>query len=157
MSFYHHCYGSYFDFNVKFIAAGLFFLGIYLVSIGYFLAIILPLLAIVIFICQHGIEIDFTTGKYRFYTGFEDYRTGKWYDLPVIDYISVYRVNIMQRISRNLPDKQVQYSEVQVNIIAENKERITAFVTDNYNEALTEAGKLAAAFNCHVIDLLAEN
>lgn len=152
---YEHTYGKYFNFNVRAIGVFLVVFAFYLSYYVSYFGLLLIIPAIFIFATNHGVEILFNEKKYRFFTEIFGSKFGTWHALSQIDYISIFSVNMPQRLSNIFPDTIISTdSEIQVNLICENRENITAFTTKNYSVALIEAERLSSLSHVEYKDFL---
>lgn len=115
--------------------------------------IVLGLCSSFIFVYQKGVEVNPDTKEYRYFLAFGPQETGKWENLPEIDYISVFAATYASSVSGVTSTKVTMKQQLlEVNLITTNKKRINICITKDREEAFSYANKLAQAWSLSIYD-----
>lgn len=106
-----------------------------------------------IFVYESGIEIDFKNNKYRLINSFGLLSFGEWITLPPIDYVSIFRVNLVSAAYGRSGAKVTQKQNViQVNLITPKNKRLRIYETKEPEQAFKFANEIANSLELKIYD-----
>lgn len=106
-----------------------------------------------IFAYQTGIEFNFAKRLYREINAFGPQSFGEWKDLPPIEYISVFQVNLVSAVyGRSGASVSTKKKVYQVNLITNKNRRLRLLETENIDEAFQFAKEYAAYLDLKIWD-----
>lgn len=116
-------------------------------------SILLGLASSGILIYKRGIEVNFNTKQYRYFTTFGPQVLGAWVPLPDLKYLSVFKTQLVGKIygrSGTAVSQQVALTEV--NLVAQNNKIITVYVANTTEEAFEQAQHIAQQLGLRIWD-----
>lgn len=106
-----------------------------------------------IFAYQTGIEFNFAKKIYREINAFGPQSFGEWKDLPPIEYISVFKVNLVSAVyGRSGASVSTKRGVYQVNLITNQNRRLRILETENIEEAFQFAKEYATYLDLKIWD-----
>ena len=120
------------------------------VSIG----CILFVLTALFFIAQNpGFQIDFENKKYRNTNMIGDHSFGNWQKLPGIKYITVFKTVITGRVyGMGATSTRTKEEVILVNFVYSKNKRLTAYKTNNIEDAFEKAVLFSKKLNLKIFD-----
>lgn len=106
-----------------------------------------------IFVYQTGIEIDFKNKKYRYITTFGPQIFGQWLDLPKMEYISVFKTNIISSAT-GMSNTSITHTDevIQVNLVVSNNKTLRMLELKDIKEAFDFAKHYAKELELSIYD-----
>ncbi len=115
-------------------------------------------LSAVIFISSKGLEIDFENNRYREGRIAGKVCTGKWQPLPNVKYISVFKANVVSRVSgRSGAGVSSNERVIKVNLIHGKNGRLTVYQTPEKEDAFEKACLISEKLNLKILDATTAN
>lgn len=139
--------------HINFIAYILAFIALVAGIESIITAILLVLVAAVLYFFQRGIELDLRNGTYRFIIAFGPVRIGSWDKLPALKTISVFSTNKVSTLtSRANNESEFKNRVVQVNLITERNQKIKILEVESKEPAFLLAKAVARKLDVNVWD-----
>lgn len=114
--------------------------------------IILILAGIVINLLVTGIQIDFTKKTYRKYISIFNYRFGKWVKLPEIEYVTVFREQLVKQGGVQSLGYSDRYKVLHVRLVVSESEFYEVGIFHSTEEAFDTAKQCAIHLNTRLLD-----
>lgn len=117
-------------------------------------ALLLLLYPVFYFLIKQRLQIDFDAKMCRLGIDYFGYTKGTWVPLPHIEYVSVFNQKYSHTRFEDGGDLswEENYSKLEVKLVINKKETITAWIGDDRVEALRAALYLAKHLNVKVLD-----
>ncbi|TRX65812.1 hypothetical protein [uncultured Carboxylicivirga sp.] len=113
-------------------------------------------------LAKSGLEIETQENRMRRYISILGYVSGKWIEIPELDYVTIVRVKMTSKkyqasgaIYVQAPSSKVKY---RVNLATKDRRnRVVKVLTSEKDEAISEALKIGEALNLNVLDSTSHN
>lgn len=114
--------------------------------------IVLILAGIIINLLVTGIQIDFTKKTYRKYTAIFNYCFGKWVKLPEIEYVTVFREQLVKQGGVQSLGYSDRYKVLHVRLVVSESEFYEIGIFNSTEEAFETAKQCAIQLNTKLLD-----
>jgi len=127
-------------------------IGIYFLIISNWIGIIMIPVGFIVAFLNINQDLDIKNMKYKEYFEFLGIKFGKWKDIPIIDYVTVFRERTIQ--GKNVVSISSHHTEenYKVEMIINRKEKISVAKYANKEKALEKGLELARALDCKLLD-----
>ncbi len=122
-----------------------------LIAISAFNGLFILVLAFIL-LRSDGSEIDLESKRYRKITLLLGIKIGKWKDLPVVDYLSVFSTNENITVRALSAETTNTFPVIYLNLFYDNNKKITLYETKDRDDAFETASNITDALSIDLLD-----
>jgi len=115
-------------------------------------SLLLLFVGIVLATMSTGIQIDFENRKHRDYIVLLGFKSGKWVDIPPLDYVTMYVEHLAQDMAVVSINRTDHETNVKISLIVSEQQRFDAGSYKSKEEAFEVAENIARKFGCRLLD-----
>ena len=101
---------------------------------------------------SEGSEIDLSSKTYRKIHSLLGIKIGKWNQIPVFEYVSVFKTKESQTVRVVTAETTQKYDIILVNLFYDRNKHITFYKTDNKKDAFEVADHFKLALGVDILD-----
>ena len=105
-----------------------------------------------ILLTRSGTEINLETKKYRLFFSLFGLNFGIWKDLPKIEYISIFKTNIVKKHQIYIASTHSKLEVIKLILFYQKNKRIEIYQTEDIDDAVNKAKFIADVLKIKVLD-----